>query len=176
MVDLWNPGNQFVRSKTKRAAMEMRMSRHAVLGPALCNNQGGLVGVLRRSIWDRLTIRVWRLVQTSTGDKHLLMWVHRFCGWYSEMLSGACPAVMVAETSQNNMMRRWNLPCGLVQGSTYQEWHSLTNGSSESGGDSNGYWTRTRGNSQTVSSCHCTWTWRFSVGARKKSHFPGGEK
>ena len=29
---------------------------------------------------------------------------------------------------------------------------------------------------QSVSSCHCTGTWRFSVGAHKKSHFPGGEK
>ena len=40
MVDLWNPGNQESLSKTKRADMEMRMSRYAVLGPSTVYQPG----------------------------------------------------------------------------------------------------------------------------------------
>ena len=92
----------------------------AVLGPSTLY-QPGRTGRSSAKYLGQTDSQSMEVGAEARGEKHLLMWVHRFCGWYFEMLSGACPAVMVAETSQSNVMRRRNLPCGLVQGSTYQE-------------------------------------------------------
>ena len=90
MVDLWNPGNQESLSKTKRAGMEMRMSRYAVLGLSTVY-QLGRTGRSSVKYLGQTEYGGWCRRQEVTST--LLMWVYRFSGWYFEMLSGACPGL-----------------------------------------------------------------------------------